>query len=262
MTSQTYWSDLYHGNAMGAVSGDVVLKAGEGASFTDPTFHDRVLAIVRAGFDARGYYALHRGTTQEMQAQAHRAFALIGTRGAMFDVEKWPAEAGSPAGIASLNMVCAAVDYYQAMPGARMNVIYLPRSQWEAMGSPDLTPLVRRGLHLVNANYDHGSEDTSNPAWYSYGGMQVWAVQYQACHNTARGTQAQARAVWDAPKAATPPPAAKPDIYTVQHGDTFDGIAAAHHLTPPALKALNPKAGHPTGNVNLIYSGDKLVISK
>lgn len=260
MTSSTHWHDYYHGNTP-AFNEDAVFKAGEGAAFTDPKYAANVTAAAAHGVHSSAYYALHAGTLAEAQAQAHRAVGIIGTRGAMFDVEEWPAESGSPSGIASLPVVLSAVDYYHSHAGI-MNVIYLPRSQWEKMGRPDLTALTRRGLHLVNANYNASSAAPGSPAWDSYGGMPVWAVQYAPCNNYAQATIDQVRAVFSGTPAPTVPPAHTPITYTVKPGDTFDGIAAAHHLTEAALKALNPKAGHPAGNVNLIYARDVLVIAK
>jgi hypothetical protein len=113
------------------------------------------------------------------------------------------------------------------------------------------------GLHLLNADYRPASRTPGSAAWDSYGGMSVWGVQYAPCHNTARGTWAQAQAIWE----GTPNPVTHPAVvYTVVAGDTFDRIAAAHGLTRDELHALNPAAGHPAGNLDLIYPGDRFVV--
>lgn len=54
-------------------------------------------------------------------------------------------------------------------------------------------------------------------------------------------------------------PAARPSTrrvvnYTVKSGDTFSGIAAAHNLSVPALKNLNPQIR----NISLIHPGQKV----
>lgn len=48
------------------------------------------------------------------------------------------------------------------------------------------------------------------------------------------------------------------NTYVIQPGDTLSGIAAKLGLTLAQLEALNPNAGHPAGNFNLILPGDVL----
>lgn len=55
---------------------------------------------------------------------------------------------------------------------------------------------------------------------------------------------------------ATPKHAAK--VVTVKRGDTMNKIATRNHVKLPALLKANPKAGHPAGNENNIYVGDKI----
>lgn len=254
--TQTYWNDFYHGNAPVTLTGAAVFKAGEGIAFTDPQYTRFLAQAAATGHHAYAYYALHLGSHAQMIAQGARALSLIGRRGSMFDCERWPAESGSAAGMVSLPDILDAIAAYR-VGGGTMNVIYLPRSQWMTQGQPDLTPLVKMRMHLVNANYRAGSRTPGSPAWDSYGGMPVWAVQYAPCHNTARGTWAQAQAVWE----GTPNPAIHPAVFvTVESGDTFNGIARENGLTPDELHALNPGAGHPPGNLDLIYPGDRLMV--
>jgi LysM repeat protein len=49
--------------------------------------------------------------------------------------------------------------------------------------------------------------------------------------------------------------------YTVQQGDSLSAIAPAHDLTLAQLEALNPRAGHPAGNLVNIWPGDVLRIA-
>ncbi len=50
----------------------------------------------------------------------------------------------------------------------------------------------------------------------------------------------------------------KSNTYVVQPGDTMSGIAFRFGLTLAQLERLNPNAGHPAGNFNLILPGDVL----
>jgi len=257
---QTHWNDIYHGTVNSAPSEAVVCKAGEGALFTDPSYRPHLAQAAAGGHHAYAYYALHTGTAPEIAAQARRAFMLIGARPAMYDAERWPAESGSPAGMVSLPQLCSAIDAYRGLGGV-MWVCYLPRSMWALMGSPSLSPLASRKIHIVNADYQPGSETVGSPAWAPYGGVRPWAVQYKPCHNTAPGTWAQAQSVWergviDAPSPSPQPPA----VHVVKSGETMASIAAAAGVTLAALEKANPHAGHPAGNFNLIFPGDELVI--
>ena len=196
-TVTTHWQDMYHGNWPTALTGAVVAKAGEGASYSDPRYSSWAHLAALEGHNCFAYYALHRGATADMVAQAKRAHSLIGTRPAMFDVETWRAESGSPAGIATLAEALTAVQAYREA-GGTMNVMYLPRSQWVAMGSPNLLPLIEARLHIINADYRAGSATPHSAAWESYGGMTPFAVQDRPCHNVALMPWANAKLIWTA----------------------------------------------------------------
>lgn len=263
---QTHWSDYYHGDYPRTLTGAVVVKAGEGLSYTDSSYPKWIADATRGGHHCYAYYALHtaRHGSAEMVIQARRAARLIGRRPAMFDVERWPAESGSPAGIAEIGEVLTAIDTYRAE--GVMHVCYLPRSQWETMGRPSLLGLASRRIHVINADYRAGSERYGSAAWDGYGGIKPWAVQYAPCHNTAPGSWADAQAVWDhggstgTPVSSPRPPA--DNRYTVRAGDTMASIAAAHHLTLAELEHLNPTAGHPAGHFDLIRPDDLLDVTK
>lgn len=194
------WNDISNWQKGWRVSGPIVAKAGEGLAFTDGLFADFCAQAAAIGAPCYAYYALHAGSPE---AQARRAAGIIGSRPAMFDVEDWPQESGSPAGIASLAELLSAVDHYRGLGGV-MNVCYLPRSQWMNMGHPDLTPLAGRGVRIINADYRFG-DAISSPAWEPYGGVTPWALQYAAENNTFPGTAEEWRAVWEG-KPATPAP--------------------------------------------------------
>jgi len=53
----------------------------------------------------------------------------------------------------------------------------------------------------------------------------------------------------------------KSNTYVVQSGDTMSSIAQKFGLTLAQLESLNPQAGHPAGNFDLILPGDVLNVS-
>lgn len=55
-----------------------------------------------------------------------------------------------------------------------------------------------------------------------------------------------------------PPVAPAQDTYVVQAGDNMWTIAEKHGLSLSQLESLNPQAGHPAGNYNVLWSGDVL----
>lgn len=63
-----------------------------------------------------------------------------------------------------------------------------------------------------------------------------------------------------APVAPAPMQAAS-GVYVVQAGENMSGIAQRHGLTLTQLEAMNPHAGHPSGNFNVIWPSDHLVVS-
>lgn len=63
-----------------------------------------------------------------------------------------------------------------------------------------------------------------------------------------------------APVAVTP--AANPQYYTVKPGDNLSAIAESHGITSLGqLESWNPSAGHPAGNFNNIWPGDKVRVA-
>jgi LysM repeat protein len=66
-----------------------------------------------------------------------------------------------------------------------------------------------------------------------------------------------------APDTPQPPPVPGPiapgaDTYVVQAGDDMSTIAQKHSLTLSQIESLNPQAGHPSGNFNVLWPGDVL----
>jgi LysM repeat protein len=76
------------------------------------------------------------------------------------------------------------------------------------------------------------------------------------------GSEAQIAAVSAAAQTGSAPAgSAAMEEYEVRRGDTFSGIAAAYGVTLDGLKQLNPRAGHPPGNFDIIWPGDTLRVS-
>lgn len=50
------------------------------------------------------------------------------------------------------------------------------------------------------------------------------------------------------------------DYWLVQSGDTLSSIAARTHEPLGELEKLNPRAGHPAGNFNVIWPGDRIAL--
>ena len=67
------------------------------------------------------------------------------------------------------------------------------------------------------------------------------------------------------PAKPTPPskpatPAAGTSVHIVTQGETLSGIADAAKMSVGQLEALNPHAGHPAGNFDNIWPGDRLTV--
>lgn len=60
------------------------------------------------------------------------------------------------------------------------------------------------------------------------------------------------------PAPAQPVPAPTGNVYTVSAGQNMSVIANLVGLTLGQLEAMNPQAGHPAGNFNVIWPGDQL----
>ena len=63
--------------------------------------------------------------------------------------------------------------------------------------------------------------------------------------------------------ASQPAPAPEPESnqYVVKEGDSLSSIASAHNMSLGQLEALNPNAGHPSGDFNVIWPGDSLTVN-
>jgi hypothetical protein len=169
--------DLYNGQAGLDLShltqaSFVFAKVTEGTYYTDASYRSFRTQAAALGAPFVWYHFL---TTQDVAAQvAHTKANLVdaGVPG-MLDVEP-QLQAGSRP---TLGDITAYADI-AASAGLNLRLVYLPHWYWQQIGSPDLTPLAKRGLHLVSSSYPGG---TGSPAalypgdsavgWTSYGGM-------------------------------------------------------------------------------------------
>lgn len=241
------WDGDYH------PTGPTFAKATQGATFTDKRFSATRTRTLAGGWPFAGYHYLDaRSSTL---AQARHALAVIGKSTAvMWDVEKG---GGTFADLISTH------DQFVAM-GGHGRLVYLPHWYWQSIGSPDLRPLVARGLLLVSSNYPPGGYSDQGPGWAPYGGMTPMFWQYTSKPGDSdafRGTPDQMARLLEIRATGTPhdTPPPTPTVHVVKTGDSMSSIADGWHVTLTALERANPRAGHPSGNFDLIYPGDRIM---
>lgn len=110
---------------------------------------------------------------------------------------------------------------------------------------------------------------TPSGAWYA-GGTTIHDifVHYSSSHDTEGNSVAEIMNELEAkvvpaeaaPAQPAPIPSGGP-VYTVKSGDNLSAIAAAHGLSLARIEQLNPQAGHPAGNFDLIEPGDQINVS-
>lgn len=231
----------------------LAIKASEGAHTHDPSFATLLARAKAVGAIPVAYHFLHADSTPAAQAANLAAVPGVKDLPVMVDVEQ---EGTSFPNIAQTAQF---VDECKKL-GIRVVLAYLPHWYWQAIGSPGLTALSGRGLHLVSSAYPGGTAypGDSGGGWQSYGGMTplIWQYTDKPVDGDAfKGTAAQLRAIlYPGTSAPAPAPAPAPasSNYTVRSGDTLSGIAAAHGLTLAQIEHLNPQIGNP----NSIYPGE------
>ena len=72
-----------------------------------------------------------------------------------------------------MNDILDFVKAYRAL-GGTCHLVYLPRWYWLTMGSPDLTPLVDAGLHLVASEYRPLGYGPLWPSTYGHMNPEEW----------------------------------------------------------------------------------------
>jgi lysozyme len=178
----------------------VIAKTTEGTYYTDADYQGwrRQAAALGRLF---GWY--HYLSTEPVAGQVAHTKSNVGDVSlfGMLDVE-------SSSG--NLAQVLAYVDAAHAA-GLNLRLVYLPHWYWQQIGSPDLSPLAARGVHLISSSYPGGAGSPTSlypgdsaSGWGSYGGMTPLLYQYtnQASdggmaldYNAFRGAEADLAAV-------------------------------------------------------------------
>lgn len=150
----------------------VVARATLGSSYADPAYENfKAQANAVGAFFVAYHWLNHNGWV----GQAEWAYQRVGPdTPLMLDCEDMPGNTGY-AGALTVNDILGFVTAYRQLGGI-CNLVYLPHWYWQGhMGGPDLTPLVKAGLHLVASEY-RTYDDKKWPT--AYGSMNVEEWQY------------------------------------------------------------------------------------
>ena len=225
----------------------VIAKTTEGTYYTDDCYEGWRL---QAAALHKPFIWYHFLSGEDPRAQVAHNAANVGDKSlpGMLDAE--PAGNFSP----TLAQILAYIDAAHAA-GLNLRLLYLPRWYWQQIGSPDLTEVAARGVHLVSSAYPGG---TGTPAelypgdgaygWQSYGGMDPLIYQFtnQASdggqrldYNALRGSVADFEAALGASAPAptpTPIPTSDPeddDMPAFATGEINPGDGAVTMVLPP-----------------------------
>jgi Glycosyl hydrolases family 25 len=183
----------------------VIAKTTEGTYYTDADYDGWRRQAASLG---RLFCWYHFLSGEDAKAQAAHTRQHVGDLSlpGMLDIE--PTNSFTPT-------LRQALDYADAARAAGLNLrlAYLPRWFWEQLGSPDLSALTARGLHLISSSYPGGSGTPNRlypgdgaSGWSSYGGITPLLYQFtnQASdggmaldYNAFRGTVAQLASALD-----------------------------------------------------------------
>jgi hypothetical protein len=198
----------------------VIAKTTEGTYYTDADYQAWRIQAAQLGKLFAWYHFL---SGESAAAQAQHTAANVGDKSlpGMLDAE--PAGSFSP----TLDQILAYIDAAHAA-GLNLRLLYLPRWYWQRIGSPDLTPVAARGVHLVSSSYPGktGSPTALYPGdsaagWQPYGGMTPLIYQFtnQASdggqpldYNAFRGTATQLVAALDSASTTASGGATVPNI--------------------------------------------------
>lgn len=155
----------------------VIAKTTEGTYYTDADYQGWRRQAASLG---RLFCWYHFLSDENASSQVSHTAANVGAAAlpGMLDVES----AGSSA--PNLAQVLAYVDAAHAA-GLNLRLVYLPHWYWQQIGSPDLSPLAARGVHLISSSYPGGSGSPSQlypgdgaAGWQSYGGLTPLLYQF------------------------------------------------------------------------------------
>jgi len=191
----------------------VIAKTTEGTYYTDADYQGWRQQAAQLG---RPFIWYHFLSGEDPHAQVQHTAANVGDSSlpGMLDAE--PEGSFSP----TLAQIIAYVDAAHAA-GLRLHLLYLPHWYWQQMGSPDLSALTARGVHLVSSSYPGG---TGSPAglypgdnaagWQAYGGITPALYQFtdkasdggqNIDYNAFRGTAAELATLIDGSVPGPPP---------------------------------------------------------
>lgn len=153
----------------------VLLKCTEGTYYTDSDYSRWLGQGKSSGKLVVAYHFVRSDEPAAAQAAWMAQHIIDKTVPVMLDVET---EGSSHPGLPFVMQVADAM----ASSGLRVKLVYLPKWYWQQIGSPDLQPLVQRGIGLVSSSYpSHGGQDPAvgyaasggdkGPGWASYGGV-------------------------------------------------------------------------------------------
>lgn len=160
------WDGLIRAGIVG-----VILKAGEGDSYVDPTFAPRLKVAQAKGLITAAYWYIRSGASAAAQVDDIRRVVPPGT----------PVITDTEDGSGNVALTKDIQNRLRAA-GYPVPLSYLPRWYWQQLGSPDL-----RGLApLWSSRYpdtkqgDFRAEYSDAPAsyWIGYGGLDVALLQF------------------------------------------------------------------------------------
>ncbi|HET9172021.1 MAG TPA: GH25 family lysozyme [Actinospica sp.] len=152
----------------------LIIKCTEGTGYLNPDYANWLGEAAAAGLLVGAYHYVD-GTDPAAQAAWLKANIVDPSVPVMIDEES-----------VSLAQALAVADAMDA-EGLHVRLMYLARSYWQTLGSPDLSaPFAARGLALVNASYP--SSASGSPAqlypgdgaagWDAYGGVTPTLYQF------------------------------------------------------------------------------------
>ena len=179
----------------------VIAKTSEGTYYTDPAYQGFRNQVSRLG---KPFIWYHLVSGEPADAQVEHTLRCVGepTLPGMIDCER--SSGPGPTWAQILAYADAA-----ASAGLNLRLVYLPHWYWQAIGSPDITPLTQRRLHLVSSDYiaTGAYAGDTGLGWNAYGGVTPELWQYTDNHpagyslaagldfNAYRGTPAQLEAL-------------------------------------------------------------------
>lgn len=150
----------------------VICKCTEGTYYTDA---DYPVWRQQATSSGKIFIAYHFISGEDPDAQAKHVAENIGNTSLPLMIDFEPEGAYKP----TLQQLIALADAC-SREGLHVALAYLPRWYWQQIGSPNLTPLDSRGIHLVSSAYPGGSGYPGDKAagWEPYGGMTPLIYQF------------------------------------------------------------------------------------